>query len=131
MTEKEELPTAAKLKRWSKSGLIEEAVVYDNSTFQTEEFDRDNLGDLLKEELVRRKDAEKVQEKAKENLAKKLYIIVSMEGGLETRVEIQEKLESIIKSYRADLNNQSPKKLRETCKSEISVANNFQGRDIE
>lgn len=55
MTE-EEIPVPVQLKRWSKSGLIEEARVPDQNIFQTEEFDRDDTGELLIEDCVRRKE---------------------------------------------------------------------------
>lgn len=50
------LPTVAEARIWDKSGLIEEARVPDQSLFQTEEFDRENPGNLENYELVRRKD---------------------------------------------------------------------------
>lgn len=49
------LPTVAKARIWDKSGLIEDARVPDQSLFQTEEFDRDNPGNLENYELVQRK----------------------------------------------------------------------------
>lgn len=48
MTE-DELEPAAYLKVWQPSGLIEESIVPDQSRFQTEEFNREDSGELTKE----------------------------------------------------------------------------------
>jgi hypothetical protein len=56
VTDHDRIPTVAEAKIWQPSGLIESARVPDQSLLQTEEFDRENPGELEVHELVRASD---------------------------------------------------------------------------
>lgn len=60
----EQPETGAYLRQWDKSGLIEDAKVYDQNKFQEQDFDRDNTGELEKKELVSRESHEEALEEA-------------------------------------------------------------------
>lgn len=119
MTDESNKPKkCAKLKQWSKSGLVEEAVVRDHGTFQTEEFDREDKGELVISDLVRRSDHEDVVEAARreerqkilEKIDEKMQKLVDRankaeEKGVEINLDIATEELGQIRDEVQDLNN--------------------------
>lgn len=94
----EGLPVPAQLKRWSKSGLIEEARVTKQDLFQKEEFDREGAGDLLIENLYRAKDVKAlIQDKMMElqDMENKQSNSLKLQGYREARRKLEELLEEL------------------------------------